>query len=661
MLHRQVSMLLSAFDHPVTSLLSGSLGRFSTLAPAEQDDVLRRWGESRLPVQRTVYQAFRRLILSTFYAMPASHPAIGFRGPLHLREPAVPWEGPLPGRSSDTEPVARADDSLTPTSAHRAPSGVPTADDPTIGSSAATSSAPVAPGAPRDVGAERWMDRAITADVCVIGTGAGGAVVAARLAEAGYQVVMLEEGGHWTERDFNENEADMVPRLYADRGTRATDDLSISLLQGRCVGGGTTVNWMIMLRIRDWVLEEWARDHGVEGMRPSDLASAYDLIEEEVHARLVPFDAHAPGNRIILDGAAALGWSATPAKINARQCVRAGFCGVGCRYGAKQSTLVTYIPRAVRAGATLISDARADRIEQIERGGSAPLKRVHGSLIDRTTHEPRGSVTVTAPIVVLAAGAVGTPAILQRSGMGGGGVGRYLRLHPTSAVIGLYDREMYGTAGIPQSALGDEFLRGRDGYGFWIECPSLLPGLASVAVPGFGDGHRRIMEQFRQLGSLIVLARDGAELGASNGDVRVDRAGRTRIRYRIGERDSRTLRDGIAATARLHLAAGAGEAMTLHEPAIRVRSERDVAAITGAPRGPNRLSVFSAHVNGTCRIGTDPRISGVSPDAERHGIRGLYVADGSIFPTAPGVNPQATIMALATIIARRIIDRHPKR
>ena len=660
-LHRQVALLLSLFDHPLTGLLSGSPGRFVTLTPTEQDDVLRRWGQSRLALQRTVYQAFRRLILSTFYAMPSSHPAIGFRGPLHLRAPAVPWEGPLPGRSSDAEPVARANDaeSLSIAGGTGARSTVP--GDRTTGSVPETSRAPLAPTDPRDLDVERSTNRSITADVCVIGTGAGGAVVAARMAEAGYQVVMLEEGGHWTERDFNENEADMVPRLYADRGTRATDDLSVSLFQGRCVGGGTTVNWMIMLRARDWVLEEWARDHGAEGMGPSDLAAVYDLIEEEVHARLVPPDAHAPGNRIILDGAATLGWSATPAKINAKECIRAGFCGVGCRYGAKQSTLVTYIPRALRAGAVLVSDARADRIEQIERGGRAPVKRVHGTLIDRTSHEPRGSVTVTAPIVVLAAGAVGTPAILQRSGMGGGGVGRYLRLHPTSAVIGVYDREMYGTAGIPQSALADEFLRGSDGYGFWIECPSLLPALASAAVPGFGDEHRRVMEQFRQLGSLIVLARDGAERGVSNGDVRVDRTGRPRIRYRMAERDGRTLSGGIAAAARLHLAAGAREALTLHEPAIRVRSEGDVSAIARAPRGPNRLSVFSAHVNGTCRIGTDRQTSGVSPDAERHGVPGLYVADGSIFPTAPGVNPQATIMALATIIARRIIDRHPKR
>jgi len=280
-------------------------------------------------------------------------------------------------------------------------------------------------------------------------------------------------------------------------------------------------------------------------------------------------------------------------------------------------------------------------------------------VIDRSTAAARHTVTVDAPIVVLAGGAVGTPAILQRSGLGGGGVGRYLRLHPTSAVVGAYDRQMYPAAGVPQSALSDEFLRSDDGYGSWIESSGFLPGLASVAVPGFGDEHRHVMKQFPRLGVLIVLTRDGADRARSDGEVRVDRRGRVRIHYRVAERTARTLHEGLVAAARLHLAAGAVEALTLHNTAVRVRTERDTDAILRAPRGSNQLSMFSAHVNGTCRLGTDPRTSGCTPDGERHGVPGLYIADGSILPTAPGVNPQETIMALATIIARRIADRHP--
>jgi hypothetical protein len=165
---------------------------------------------------------------------------------------------------------------------------------------------------------------------------------------------------------------------------------------------------------------------------------------------------------------------------------------------------------------------------------------------------------------------------------------------------------MYGTAGVPQSALADEFLRGDDGYGFWIECPSLLPGLASVAVPGFGAPHREMMTRFPNLGSFIVLARDGADRGRSNGDVRVDRRGRVRIRYELAEPDARTLRNGLAAAARLHLAAGAAEALTIHEPGIIVRNERDIAAIHSAPMGPKPRKVKRSAERSWARAGAGP-------------------------------------------------------
>lgn len=637
-LFEQISLLLTAFDHPIAGVLFSADGRrFSVLSHAEQDERLRSWQLSRIGIRRTVFQAFRRLVLSTYYAMPVAQSAIGFRGPLHSRAVSVTWEGPLSGVTNDREPVARGDRAAALSDARPARSG----------------------GVIQ--GHEIDCDTSISADACVIGTGAGGAVVAARLAEAGYDVVVLEEGGYWSAADFTEDEAEMVPRLYADRGARATEDLAVSILQGRCVGGGTTVNWMMMLRTPGWVLDEWARHHGTEGMSSRDLSPVFDLIENEVHARVVPDDAHSPSNRIILDGAKQLGWAARAATNNARDCIRAGSCGLGCRYGAKQSTLVTYIPRALARGARVYSDVRVDRLERIERGGRAPLKRVHGVVLCRATGTTRYSFSVDAPLIVLAAGAVGTPAILQRSGMAQGGVGKYLRLHPTSAVIGVYEREMYGTAGIPQSALSDEFLQGENGYGFWIECPALLPGLASVALPEFGDEHRRTMERFPNLGTLIVLTRDGANRGESNGSVSADRRGHTRLRYRLAPEDTRTLRNGLHAAARLHFAAGAREVRTTHTPSIVLRSEDDIAAITRASYAPNQIGIFSAHVNGTCRIGSNLRTSGCSPDAEHHDVPGLYIADGSMLPTAPGVNPQQTIMALATVIARRIIDRHPMR
>ncbi|MES2176344.1 MAG: GMC family oxidoreductase [Gemmatimonadota bacterium] len=644
-LRSQVSMLLTVFDSPATSLLVGlRVGRFSAWPAADQDAWLRTWEASALPPMRTIFQAFRKLILSTYYAHESATAAIGFLGPLYEREPQVAWEGALHGTQSDDEPIKRAPSAanvplITENDAWREANRVP---------------AGVTPGD------SLTGHTSITADVCVVGSGAGGAVTAARLAERGFDVVLLEEGGYWTASDFTERESEMVPRLYADAGARATDDLSLSILQGRCIGGGTTINWMIMLRAAEQVLDEWAEEHGAEGMRATDFAPVYEQIEAEVHARFVPDDAHAPNNRIILDGARALSWHATNARINAKECVRAGFCGVGCRYGAKQSTLVTFMPRALAAGARVFSDVRVETVKQLAPHSGAHLKRVAGTVLDRATGKARGTIAVDAPIVVLSAGAVGTPSILQRSGLGGGGVGRFLRVHPTSATVGRYDREMYGTAGIPQSSLCDQFMAGEDGkgYGFWIECPALLPALASVAVPGFGAEHAAVMRDFTRLGSLIVLTRDGAQREHSSGGVSVDRTGRVHISYRMTTADRETLVRGIAATARLHFAAGAQEVTTLHSPMLRLRSEADIVDIASRPSGPNQLGLFTAHMNGTCRIGKNPATSGCTPDGERHGVPGLYVIDGSLFPTAPGVNPQETIMAMATILSSRIASRH---
>jgi choline dehydrogenase-like flavoprotein len=649
---RDVIGALHFFDHPITGmLLSGRPRRFSTLPAAEQDALLSEWERSPLALRRTVFQGLRRLILATYYALPEAHPRIGYIGPLHGRAPAFPWEGPVPGEPTGDEPVARAG---TGASAH------------TGGEEAGAGPAraewrPAAEGTQGGLasGVSLATDTHLRADVCIIGSGAGGAVAAARLAEAGRHVVILEEGSFYTGDDFDDDESRLAPLLYADSAARATDDLSCILLQGRCVGGGTTVNWMMTLRPQPWVLDEWEHEHGLELLSARVLEPELDRIETEIHARTIPADAHSPSNRVILEGCERLGWRTLEARINADGCVRAGSCGLGCRSGAKRSAGDVYLPRALAAGATLYSDVRADRIELLERAtpGTQPLKRVHATACEASTREPHARVTVDAPVVVLAAGAVGTPALLERSGLGGGGVGRWLRLHPTTGVFGLYDRTMYGGAGIPQTAVCSEFLQGADGYGFWIECPPLRPGLAAAALPGFGAEHRRRMELFPHIAALIVLIRDGADRRRSSGDVRVDRRGRIRVRYRMSTQDRAQLVAGVQAAARLHLVGGADHALTLHVGSQPVRTDADIQRLALRHYGPNYISLFTAHVNGTCRMGTDARESGCTPEGERHGVPGLFVADGSLFPTAPGVNPQAAIIGLASLVAGRIADR----
>lgn len=661
---REVGQVVALLNSRAAGLATiGRVVTFANTSPALQQLWLYRWSKSPVPALRSAFQAFRRLALAAHYGQAHVARAIGHAGPLHLRDAEVSWEGPLAEQSGARAPAVSTDRSIA--------EGSPGAD---AAAGAEQSPIAVSPGdwrrvlpptvpppgviVARDVASDQHR----TADAVVIGTGAGGAVAAARLAAAGLEVVILEEGGYYAAADFTEEEVPLAEQLYADGAMRATDDLSVQLLQGRAVGGSTTINWMIMLRTPDFVLDEWQRVHGLTELGAAAMAPVFARIEHEVHAREVPDNAHSPNNRVLIDGARALGWRVSNAVINAKGCMRSGFCGIGCRYDARQGTLVTYIPRALAHGATLYADAHAERIELRERDTGqrqAPMKRVHVQLRDRATGAARHKLLIDAPLVIVAGGAIGTPVLLQRSGLADGPVGRYLRLHPTTATVGVFDRDIVGSAGVPLSAMCGEHLQWeQSNYGFWLECPPFLPALGAVAAPGFGAAHAKLMRQFRRLSSVIALTRDGADVHASSGEVSINRYGRTSIRYALTPSDAKRVQASIEAAARLQLAAGAREVYTLHTQPKIVRHERDLPAVRRAPVHANHVGLFSAHVNGTCRMGTNPRTAVTTPDAERFGVRGLYIADGSLLPTALGVNPQATIMALASLMSERIAVRY---
>jgi len=629
---RQLRLATSLLDHPIANLVVAR--RFARLSrdPAAAT-MLERWLTSRIALARSVGHGVRRFVLSTYYAQPEPQAALGVLPPLHSRAPQVAWEGALRGVQRDDEPVARSVDGGLADSRRR-----------------------LRREASQVRSASTWTGtHYFRADVVVIGSGAGGAVAAARLAEAGRDVILLERGRAVQASDFSEREHEIGADLFADRGLRTTDDQAFTLLQGAALGGGTTVNWMLMLRTPDHVLQEWADEHGTEGMTAGDLGKVFDRVEGETHATVVPDDAHNPPNRMLIAGARALGWHVESARINARGCVRAGTCSLGCRYRAKQSALEVYLPRAIAAAARVISDAAVERIVVTARDtgrGKPPQKRVHARA------QSGAELLVDAAVVVLAAGAVETPLILQRSGLGGGGVGRFLRLHPTTSVLTRMPNETYPLAGVPQTSVCAEFARKSNGYGYWIECPALTPGLAAAAASGFGAEHFARMKQLSHLAPLIALVRDGVDKAASNGGVTLGRDGVPRIRYKLASGDAQHVRESIAACARIALAGGAVEVMTLHSRPIVARTDADIPAILSASVAANDVTLFSAHVNGTCRIGRDASNAGVMPNGERFGVRGLYVVDGSILPTAPGVNPQETIYALSTVLTERMIEEN---
>jgi hypothetical protein len=422
------------------------------------------------------------------------------------------------------------------------------------------------------------------------------------------------------------------------------------------------------------VRAEWARRFGLGVMTSGAFDAALDHVWGDVRARPMPDDAQSPNNRLLLDGAHALGWRVRALDLNARGCVRSGFCGQGCRYDAKQGTLVTYVPAALAAGAAVYADAEVASVTPLGPGiqtdprglaGRTRGRRSSGCTPCSATATPAGCAArspSTRPTWCSPAARWGRRRSSSAPGSAAaawGGTSGSIR--PRRSPVCTTARSGQG-AGVPMTSICDEFTSGGPGgYGFWIETPPVHPALAGLATSGFGRAHAERARLYPTTGTLITLVRDGADPDASNGSVTVDRAGRTRLRYRLGDVDARHLREGMAACARLHLAAGAREAHTLHTDAVVVRREADVAEVLRRSVAPNDVTVFSAHVNGTCRLGTDPRTSGAASDGERlgerHGAPGIYVADGSLLPTGLGVNPQATIMALAHLVADGIVAR----
>jgi choline dehydrogenase-like flavoprotein len=262
-------------------------------------------------------------------------------------------------------------------------------------------------------------------------------------------------------------------------------------------------------------------------------------------------------------------------------------------------------------------------------------------------------VTIRARRVIVAAGAVETPALLQRSGLGNGNVGKHLRLHPTTAVVGLYDEPVYAGTGIPLTTVCDEFVRLRGDYGHWIETPPLAAGLAATVLPGFGEAHRAQMKAYPHFAPLIVLVRDGSPADPSRGRVQW-RGGRTRVDYRLSAADRAVLLHGMESAARIHFAMGARSVFTLHRAAQTLQSASDISKIRSTNSRSGDPMLFSAHVNGTCRIGRSPRDSACTPGGRLRGSAGVYILDGSLLPTAPGVNPHETIAGMIQVLAGKM-------
>jgi len=492
----------------------------------------------------------------------------------------------------------------------------------------------------------------IEVDFVVVGSGAGGATAAAVLTAAGARVAVLEEGGHYTRRDFNLQESWAYPALYQEHGNRATDDLSIMILQGRSVGGGTTVNWTSSFRTPERTLALWAARHAVRGLDAPTLAPHFEAVEKRIDVGHGDPDDVNNNNRKLREGAAKLGWQPELIHRSVKGCARLGYCGMGCPLDAKRSSRTTYLADAVAGGAQVYADCRATLVET-DRGRA---RAVVAEVLDRASDRPRGRFVAYARRgVVLAGGAINTPALLLRSkaGTDGGRVGRRTFLHPTVPLIAFYDQPIEAFYGAPQSVAVHHFADRGERVGYFFETAPIHPMLAALAFPGFGDSHRKVVERLPYAQATIALLVDGHH-DDDGGTVATGGDGRIKLSYPLTPALREAAVSALGDMARLQLAAGAREVMTLHETPLSIRTEADIAAIAAAPFGPNRHTLFSAHQMGGAAMGEDPARSVVDSRGRHHQLENLWIADGSVFPTSLGVNPQLSVYAHAHLFATEI-------
>jgi choline dehydrogenase-like flavoprotein len=496
-------------------------------------------------------------------------------------------------------------------------------------------------------------DRTLDADVIIIGSGAGGGVTAETLALAGLKVIIVEEGMLKSSRHFKMREAQAYPTLYQESAARKTKDKAINILQGRTVGGSTTVNWTSSFRTPTPTLNYWVKHFGLKDYTPEALASSFLMMEQRLNVStwLTPPNEN---NDLLKRGAAKLGIPAAAIMRNVRGCWNLGYCGMGCPTNAKQSMLVTTIPSALNHGATLVTRARAARF--VFRGDG--VDHLVCEAIDEAGMAPTGRrLTLRAKHFVVAGGAINSPGLLMRSMAPDphGLLGKRTFLHPTVISAALMEQKVEGYAGAPQTIYTDHFLDvfPIDGaMGYKIEAPPLHPLLLSTTLAGFGQAHTDLMAQFPHAHGLLALLRDGFNDDAAGGSVGLRSDGSPVLDYPITDFIWDGVKRALLSMAEIQFAAGAKSVQPVHEMAARYTSWNEAKkGIAALPYKEHITRVVSAHVMGGCTMSDDERLGVVSSKGRYHGIRNLSVHDGSLFPTSIGANPQLSIYGITARLA----------
>jgi len=492
-------------------------------------------------------------------------------------------------------------------------------------------------------------DVSLTADVCVIGSGAGGAVAAAELAAGGRSVVIVEEGPYVPSAAFTQREERMLPLLYADPNVRTAIDSTVVVSQGAVVGGSTVSSFCVCVRTPPRILAHWAASCGLHGVQIDAMAPHFERVEAAAHVHPMTADDLNANNEKLKTGAERLGFRAYQPAHNRVDCVGCGFCALGCAYDRKSDALTVHVATASRHGATIVPGCRVERIET--RDGAA--SGVSGRFLRTRGDTPR-ALHVRAGTVVLAAGAVASPALWLRSQLPNPyqQVGRNLHLHPQVVVGAVFGEEIAGWRGIPQSVIVDEFLDlERSVQGGYLLMPFFAhPITAASLLPGFGAHYHQLMGDYARLALATVVLHD-----RTAGDVELDSSGRVSISYHLGDEDRSDLLDGMRRLADIYFASGAQRVILPFNELIELTHRGDYRGLAEHPFRANDPLLLSYHPQGTLRMGADKKRAVVNGWGEAHEVKRLFVADASIFPTSTAVPPQLSVMAFASRTARYIL------
>ena len=493
-------------------------------------------------------------------------------------------------------------------------------------------------------------DVALSADVCVIGSGAGGAVAACELAEAGRSVVLVEDGSYLRSADFVQREELMYPRLYREGGTKATADYTALVSQGRALGGSTVASFCLCIRPPRPLLGYWEAQLKLPGLDYESLHPFLRTVEKRIGARRIQ-QAQVNGNGAKLQaGSDRLGYRGYLPLHNRTDCIGTGFCDLGCTYDRKGDMLTTYVPAASKAGAVIVPDCEV--LQVVTQNGKAVGV---GGVFRRSRTGEAYTLKVKADVTVLAAGAINSPRIWRHSRLPDPAdeVGRNLRLQPQVVVVALYPDPVEAWKGIPQGYVVDEFLNlhARDaGHGYLLVPAFAHPVATASMLPGYGLEHRELMTLYPRLGAISVLLHDH-----TRGRLEFEENGPPTVSYRLGISDEDQLLDAMEKASEISFSAGAEKVFLPYNDLVALTKRGAYQTIRDRGVRVNDPLFISYQPQGTLRMGGDPRHAVVDVHGEAHAVKSLFVCDASVFPTSIAVPAQLTVMTLATRTAHHIV------